>query len=282
MDRIENVKFISEALGLQVANTSNGRAEVVHALEERGIGMNMTTVSRLRGGSTTGSKTVRKLRGTTILQTDNASYKDNLSLEFAQTGIESRTYRIQPQTSDRWLSFYFVEEIARQMRIDVQGARRCVRAMRTDLVFGELTGDVDDRLSALFLDSANKYLTPPNDPGQITKAAQSLSQAWKENTILGFYKALYTQTSGTSIGTWVPYEVEFLKAFYLHRVELGSHLSLFDKLVLQAEISDRPGGEFATIIRQMTGIKYDASVTETYFNVLVYGRPEERKNNINL
>ena len=272
MNRVENINYMSQSLGVSVSEHSTSRAFILKSLKERGIDITPTTISRLRGGSTSGRKSVRRLKGSEILRQGNVTSKDNFYLDIAELGVAIRTY--PDWGGNRLTSVGFTETIAETLGINDQILRRGFRAMRVDLVLEELANPNWDLLS-FFRPVAEEYISAytigPRGP---SKNVVKLDSEWDRKTVGGFYRALYKNlVTPSALRIWPPYEVEVLRGFYRQRISLNSRISFFDRLVIESDLFNVPEGRLESTIRVNTGIKYDPYVTYNHLNVLVNARP---------
>ena len=170
-----------------------------------------------------------------------------------------------------------MEDIAKALGQDPQVVRRCIRAMRTDMVLVQ-AGSPDVALLRQFSDTAQDYInanrrTPPS---MRSAAVTALDQVWDHASIENFYRNMYAVSGGRAIGTWTPYEMEVLSLFHRQQDAQGNNLTPFDRLVLNSYTKGVPASQIVGEVVGSTGIEIDKGVIEQHRNVLVFGRPVYR------
>lgn len=274
---MDNRPEIETKLGVPLGEKGSNRKTIVKTFREKGLsGLNPTSVSRLKAGMISGEKTDWRLDASRVLEEDNASLKNPFYGQITESGLDQRRFNTAPQRSHVLKSDHFVEDIAKAIGQDPQVIRRCIRAMRVDLVLAQ--NPSNPNLLRSFTDIAEGYLDANRKipPSLRSPAITSLGENWDHLTIENFYRNIYTVAGGRAIGTWTPYEMEALSLFYGQQVTVGNHLTLFDRSVLDSYIKGLPASQIVSDVAGSTGIEIYAGVIEQHRNVLVYGRPTYR------
>lgn len=274
---MDNRPEIEIKLGVPLGEKGSDRKSVVETFREKGLsGLNPTSVSRLKAGMISGERTNWRLDSSRVLEEDNASLKNPFYEQITQAGMQDRRFNAAPQRSHILKSDHFVEDIANAIGQDPQVIRRCIRAMRVDLVLAQSPSDPN--LLRSFTDIAEDYLDANRKipPSLRSPAVTALGENWDHSTIEDFYRNIYTVAGGRAIGTWTPYEMEALFLFYGQKVEAGNHLTTFDRLILDSYIKGLPASQIVSDVAGSTGINIDEDVVEQHRNVLTVGRPTYR------
>lgn len=267
--------------GIPLGRRRGPIAPVIKALKEHGFTTErFGTVSELRYEVSSGVLIANSIHCSSRFSANDASKKDDLYLKVAKAGVLLR----ENQKGSRkhcLSSHHFTENIAKHMvsadyRVDANLVHNAIRAMRMELVLE--SGNVDSNLKKSFLDLATKFVvdfkfkddheTPQQYPLNL---AVILDNKWLR-TIPDFYNILHSQPGRTTIGSWTPYEVDFLQEFYQDRIISRRGLSHFDQLVLKSYLD----GEFTTClaerVRKETGLIIYQKDLALHRNALVYGR----------
>lgn len=271
---MDNRTEIETKLGIPLGNKGSDRKSIVGTFREKGLyGLNPTSVSRLKAGMISGERTDWRLDASRILEEDNASLKNQFYGQITEAGLEQRRLNTTPQRSHVLKSDHFVEDIAKAIDQDPQVIRRCIRAMRVELVLAQ--NPSDPNLLRDFNDIAEGYLDANRKipPSLRSPAVTALGENWDHSTIEDFYSNIYAVASGRAIGTWTPYEMEILSFFYRQQAEAGNHLTAFDHSVLDSYTKGLPASQIVSDVAGSTGIKIDEGVVEQHRNVLTVGRP---------
>lgn len=275
---MDNRPEIETKLGIPLGEKGSDRKSVIETFREKGLsGLNPTSVSRLKAGMISGERTDWRLDASKVLEENSASLKNQFYGQITEAGLEQRRFNTAPQRSHVLKSDHFVEDIAKAIGQDPQVIRRCIRAMRVDLV---LTQSPDPNLLRSFTDIAEGYLDANRKipPSLRSLAVIALGKNWDHSTIEDFYRNIYLVAGGRAIGTWTPYEMEALSLFYRQQAGVGNHLTAFDHSVLDSYIKGLPASQIVSDVAGSTGIEIDKGVIEQHRNVLVYGRPAYRPN----
>lgn len=274
---MDNRPEIETKLGIPLGEKGSDRKSIVRTFREKGLsGLNPTSVSRLKAGMISGERTDWRLDASRVLEEDNTSLKSQFYGQITRSGLEQRRFNAAPQRSHVLKSDHFVEDIAKAIGQDPQVIRRCIRAMRVDLVLTQSPSDPN--LLRSFTGIAEGYLDANRKipPSLRSSAVTALGENWDHQTVEDFYKNIYAVASGRAIGTWTPYETGALSLFYGQQVAAGNHLTPFDHSVLGAYIKGLPASQIVSDVAGLTGIEIDEGVIEQHRNVLVYGRPAYR------
>lgn len=278
---VDNRPEIEIKLGVPLGEKGSNRRSVVETFREKGLSkLNPTSVSRLKAGVISGEKTDWRLDASKVLEEDNAGLKNPFYEQITQVGLQERRFNTAPQRAHVLKSDHFVEDIAKVLEQDPQVVRRCIRAMRADMVLTQADSP-DTALLRQFSDIAESYIDANRriPPSMRSPVVEALDEAWDHSTVESFYSSLYRVMNERGIGTWTPYEMETLSRFYRQQVAVGNHLTPFDRLVLDSYTRGVPAIQIVGEINKTTGIEIDEKVIEQHRNVLVYGRPVYRPTN---
>lgn len=214
------------------------------------------------------------LQALNLALTEGSSKKDKLYREIASEAVRIRVYG-RGHYSSRYFSDHYTEEVAEGLKLDSNDVRRCMRAMRIDLVYGDRMGVT---FTQFFVGVASEYFhdnvgsIPPSKRGA---AVVKLSEIWDFRSPATFYRNMYELIgkSVRSIGGWVPYEMEAMELFYGERIRPKVSPTDFDGKVLRLR-KDTHFRDLITEISQNTGIPVDSNVLLNHRNALVYGNPD--------
>lgn len=276
---MDNRSEIEQKLGVPLGEKGSNRKNIVEAFEKKGLsGLHPTSVSRLKAGMISGERTDWRLDASRVLEEDSASFKNPFYKQITQVGLQERRFNTAPQRSHVLKSDHFVEDIAKAIGQDPQVVRRCIRAMRADMVLTQSSSDPN--LLRSFTGIAEDYLDANRKipPSLRSPAVTALGDNWDHSAIENFYRNIYAVAGGRAIGTWTPYEMEALSLFYGQQVAAGNHLTSLDRSVLDSYIKGLAASQIVSDVAGSTGIEIDAGVIEQHRNVLVYGRPAYRPN----
>lgn len=271
---MDNRPEIETKLGIPLGEKGSDRKSIVETFRGKGLsGLKPTSVSRLKAGTISGERTDWRLDASKVLEEDNASLKNQFYGQITEVGLDQRRFNAAPQRSHVLKSDHFVEDIAKAIGQDPQVIRRCIRAMRVDLVLAQIPSDPN--LFRSFTDIAEGYLDANRKipPSLRSSAVTALGENWDHSTIEDFYRNIYAVAGGRAIGTWTPYEMEVLSLFYRQQAETGNHLTAFDRSVLDSYIKGLPASQIVSDVAGSTGIEIDEGVVEQHRNVLTVGRP---------
>lgn len=270
---MDNRPEIETKLGIPLGEKGSDRKSIVRTFREKGLsGLNPTSVSRLKAGMISGERTDWRLDASKVLEEDNASLKNQFYGQITEAGLEQRRFNTAPQRSHVLKSDHFVEDIANAIGQDPQVIRRCIRAMRVDLVLTQTPSDPN--LPRSFIDIGEGYLDANRKipPSLRSPVVTALGENWNHSTIEDFYRNIYAVAGVRAIGTWTPYEMEILSLFYRQQAAVN-HLTAFDRSVLDSYIKGLPASQIVSDVAGSTGIKIDEGVVEQHRNVLTVGRP---------
>lgn len=273
--KMDNRSEIEQKLGIPLGENRGNRKSVVEAFKRKGLSrLNPTSVSRLKAGMISGERIDWRLDASRVLEEDNANLKNPFYEQITQVGLQERIFNTASQRAHVLKSNYFVEDIAKAMRQDPQVVRRCIRAMRVDMVLTQADSP-DAALLRQFSDIAEGYIDANRriPPSLRSAATAALDRSWDHSTIENFYRNIYAVSGGRAIGTWTPYEMEVIGLFYRQRVTEDNHLTPFDRLVLDSYTKGLPASQIVGEVTGSTGIELDEGVVEQHRNVLTFGRP---------
>lgn len=281
---MDNRLEIEAKLGVPLGEKKADRKSVIGAFREKGLArLNPTSVSRLKAGMISGERTDWRLDASRVLEEDNAGLKNQFYGQITEVGLAQRSFNTAPRRSHVLKSDHFVKDIAKAIGQDPQVIRRCIRAMRADLVLTQrealLTQIPSNRdLLRNFTDIAEDYIDANSKiPLSLrSSAVTALGEKWNHSTIEDFYRNIYAVAGGRAIGTWTPYEMEVLDLFNRQQMAAGNHLTAFDRLVLDSYVKGFPANQIVSNVAGSTGIEIDEGVIEQHRNVLTIGRPAYR------
>lgn len=255
-----------------VGEIGEPRANAISALAKYGISVAPSTISDIRSKKhkpefVDGNEIATRLGLALFRETGSATAKLINYSAIGQAGVDLR----KPQkTSPHRFSFEGLpQNIAKHLDITRVELGRLQRAIRLDICFGE-TMEHDQIKNSMFFAAVDKYVTAYTRPGnaRINERVKAIGRRLGSLTIEDFYRSLYTETSGAGIGTWLPYEVEFVGDFYHMLLAEGqSKLSDFDKFTLEARIKGETT-EYAYSLRRRTGILADKDIICAHVSIL--------------
>lgn len=267
---------ILEISGVPVGRKGESRLPFVSLFENIGVPVDPVTVSRFRMGDTSGVRTADRLNCARVLEENSAERKNRFFLILATYGLRERQHNVRRDQA-RFNSWGYTERLAQALDERPQVVRRCIRAMRADLVCESLSSP-DPDLVKLFCGVAEDYLTdfPHTALHLRPRVIQLVEQGWDHKTALSFYQKLYQCSGARNIGPWTPYEMEVLQQFYAWRFRQENVLTSLDKAVLSWQTQGRRVSGLVEGLIKQTGIPIDDEVIYNHRNLLVYGRPTPR------
>lgn len=255
--------------GISVGEKLTPRAPIVSAISALGVKVSRDSVSNWRTGRASGQRVVYKINAAKVLQEDDGLNKDYTYLSLARASVKARRsgggFREHVFSSAN-----FTEDVAKSINMASQQARKAIRAIRAEIVFGG--NEFDDNHQQIFQGVVDQFIDdfsklPTSSVPPFVRALES----WV-GTIPTFYEMLY-QRGPQTIGIWTPYEAAFTRFFYQNRIALGSSLSSFDRDVLIGFKNGDLESKLVEEVRYSTGIKIDPDVIEAHRNFLIYGKP---------
>lgn len=259
-------------VGVDIGEKFDPLKGVLATLAEKGAEINPRTLSRIRGGFTSGDKTATKLLLGEVLRGESAGLKDQLFLSIAQTGVELR----KPQTPyhpERYLSDGFTTAISENLKLRDQDVRSCLRSMRAELVLDSLEKP-NSSLRLLFVETAENYLdaymNPPSTRGADFK--KEVYETWDRNSIKDYYQMMYKVRRSRLIGSWTPFEVEVQALFYSQRVESGQPSTL-DRMIGDEYSPFSPNPELVDSVRERSATDFNEDALVAHVNALIFGLP---------
>lgn len=210
-----------------------------------------------------------------VLKSGDDSRKNGLFLEIARVGLELRqTQKAEPQ---RFTSEGFTRNVAESLGITNEHLLSLLRSFRAEIVLAE-EKKYDPAFTGIFCETAEDFLntmTTPSD-SRTSKPLLELNARWDHCTIGDFNRIFASAKSKNTRGTWPPYELETVKAFYERRdVQrfFADHyqLSPLDRLILTETLDLTPERDIAKMITRETGLPYSHLMVTDHKNALVYG-----------
>lgn len=262
--------------GTPIGNLGEPRRPIVERIiKEHQVTVEPRSIVDWRAGRSKPSVTTDRARASRLLKADSALYKDCAYLVIARAGVRQRRVKSgSPPDSPEQIfsSNNFVEDMARDVKLDPKLVRRAIRAMRVEIVYGQR--QLTEGHNQIFIRLGETYLQHHlNTSAQVhPEKYKSLENSWNR-TIPHFYKLLYGEGGGRFLGGWTPYEVAFLSFFYQDRIAKGSTLSPLDILVLH---SYREGKNLTNLVKEVrgqSGIAVDRFPLTEHRNFLIYGKP---------
>lgn len=258
-------------LGVPLGEKGSNRKKIVEAFTGEGLPVRPTSVSRIKAEMISGKRTLWKLEALEVLKKDNAGLKNLFYEQITQVGLGQRRDKTAPGKPYVFGSDHFVEDIAKAIGQDPQVIRRCIRAMRTDMVLAQSDRVLPSQFCAIAEDYIEANFAIP--PSLRSPSVTSLNRKWDHLTIEDFYSQFYAIAGKRAIGAWTPYEMEVFALFYKQQAAAENHLTPFDRSVLKPYIKGLPTSQIVRAVIWLTGIKIDVNVIEQHRNVLTVGRP---------
>ncbi|HBQ50900.1 hypothetical protein A3B42_02925 [Candidatus Daviesbacteria bacterium RIFCSPLOWO2_01_FULL_38_10] len=273
---MSNTEGVLGILGVDIGEKYSSRERVVAALQAQGVGIHPTTVSRLRTGGTNGVIIEDRLNCAKVLEEDSARAKNNFFLVLTAFGLAERTRGMQ-RDKHRFNSAGYTELVSIALGRTPQVVRRCIRAMRSDLVYESLCSP-DINLIQIFCGAVDTYLTDfPNIASSLRpRTIIAIDSGWDHQNMVDFYRNLYQHSGKRNIGLWTSYEMKVLHDFYAGRIDTSEHLTHLDREILESHVAGERPDALIGRIKEQTGIPVDSGVIIQHRNLLVYGRPTPR------
>ena len=237
-------------------------------------------ITRLRSGATQPAQTVYRLACVDTLRANDASLKTQYCLHVLSVACEHRQPSREPPR------IYACHGLTRAMEAALGCTHQelcfVLRTMRADLALWS-TRTWDDHLAAEFREAASLFLRIHGHRNWrvLHTVNDVVNAAWDQQTIHGFYVALYALAGSLTRASWLPYELDLLRSFYLRRSlylrqhELGDPLTPLDRQVLASAANHKPtAGELERMVRAQVGVEYDESCVTTHRHLLVTGSPK--------
>lgn len=257
--------------GVSIGDKGDELPGYLGELAKRGVSLYPETLSRIRGGFISGSLTTQQLLLHQAKAAENIGLKTGLYLDILSIGLENRSH--QTLYPGRYLSNGFTQAIAEQLEFSEGNIRGILRAMRADLVLycgdnhqPELVGHFVLRAEDYLL----AYAIPPSTKGADGKV--DMLNNWERDSVLDFYKRLYSLAARRAIGTWVPYEIEVFSHFYQLQQD-GGWLTPLDRLVFEGYVANSTNNGLIASIREKTATDFNSDSLIAYANALSFGKP---------
>lgn len=252
-----------------IGGSGQSRAAATAAFADRGISVALSTIPqyrrrRLPWDGNRGA--IARLDYSLFKEKGDPTAKIEHYFTIGQTGVELRSpQKIRPH---RLSSFGLTESIAEQLGLTTAELSSRLRAIRVDICSSEAM-EPDQRVGSMFLDVVEKYVNAYTKPANadINERVKAISAKWDGSTIGDFYRTLYEKTSGPGIGTWVPYELGFIRDCYQILGEGQPRLSPFDRFSLEAMIKGK-AVKYAADLRGWIGILVAKNVIYSHVGVL--------------
>ncbi len=263
--------FVRELISTIYGNDGSSPIEAAKLIRDKGVVVSPATVEEIRFGEE-GYNIRRRVECAGVLASDDASKKNALYRQIASQGVDIR----QPQetVTHRFDSYGFTEGLAEAVSLPLEFLRKLLMVMRMELSYTDKT-EPDEETRSFFIDAAGQFLNAYTIPLSRTSLFHpSIKAAWDGATIEGFYQVLYSQRrNGTSLGTLVPYEMEAMDFFYKRQIQRGSHLTNFDRLLLNFKATSGHDADVNKKIGEEIGIRCEKFHTWIHLNALLYGAP---------
>ncbi|MCR4305847.1 MAG: hypothetical protein NUV73_02060 [Candidatus Daviesbacteria bacterium] len=273
--------MIARVVELAGAKRSS-RADAMIRFREAGVTFSKESLTQIRAQKPhAGSHIARWLTEARLIGADDSSKKNQYYLEVIEAGQSLRTHQHNAYHPNAFKSDGFTEAIAGEIRVKPFALDRGIRAMRVDMVCEDIFTD-QSGTNQVLIDAAGRFFQDYLNcsSSYVSEPKKRLNGLWVGSdfqTTVIFYKLLYSMIrSRRSIGTWVPYELDVMHAFYSMQREKGDKLTLFDLLTLRGEISGRSFDALSGAIKHITQIPCDRNILMTHRNVLLKGSFETK------
>ncbi len=271
-----NAESVLGILGVDIGAKGEPREKGMAALRTKGVVVHPATVSRLRMGDTNGVIIEDRINCAKVLEGNSARAKNRFFLVLTVFGLTERTRGTQ-KDKDRFDSAGYTKQVAIALGQNPQVVRRCIRAMRSDLVYESLFSP-DANLIQGFCGAVDMYLTDfPNIVLSLRpRTIIAIESGWDRQTMVDFYRNLYQHSGRRNIGLWTPYEMRVLHDIYAGRINTSEHLTHLDREILESHVAGERPDALIRRIKDQTEIPVDSGVIIQHRNLLVYGRPTPR------
>lgn len=249
-----------------VGKTGDSKAPVFETFRNLGVKIDKNTISDLRNGETSGAQIARRIEAQAIVRSDNVQSKDLFFLEYGAIGITKRKILTNGKARRfgiKGLRKKIAEEL--DLKEDLLGS--LVKAERINLFYTP-----EEELGASFPNdfrqAVNLFIKDASKFG-FQDEINEIKRKWKRNkTVKGFYMNLLNLPSEIS-ARWGPYEIKPLWTHALNRIKRGSHLTPFDKMVLQGVNGDTSDEAVLKKIQGDIGITIQRQVINNYRSLLM-------------
>jgi len=186
----------------------------------------------------------------------------------------------QGQTSDPSLisSTGFSKSIAETLDIPEQILRQIIRTLRIEIILQFNDGLVNEASKEQFFiymkkhveDYYYKRFPSLQSPFYTNKdLRQAIEEAIDNRNITQFYKLIYsTSPAGPSLGTLLPYEIEFFRT-YNGDLTTFQPRSRLENLLLQYRLEERTLDDLARNLTSQTGLPLDETVLDYYIEMML-------------
>lgn len=270
------IEAIEGMAGVPIGKMGDPRQPILKGLEDNSLPTpNPNWVWKARAGRTEGTRFFNTLNQA-VFTGQSSGKKDVLYHRVADKAVSLRTNGDGVYAGRYAVEGYFAE-VSGNLRFSLNSLKRCIRAMRVDLVYG-YKPDKGEEFSSVFQEVVEDFITGNTEaipPSLRPKLAVELDEKWDRQSPVTFYRTLYQLLSPGSraIAIWIPYEVKVQQHRYHSRIIAGSTpLTPFDEGV--AGLKNRAEmGDFAKKVTQETGIFLEPHVVNTHRNALLYSHP---------
>lgn len=165
----------------------------------------------------------------------------------------------------------FTNRIAKARNQDVHVVRRCISTMRTEFIIA--TNDVYNSKSRIELTGRAGDFIDDHLERDTKGAYKLLDESWIDRlSVASFYAALFSRDQGQLIGAWFFEEIPIFLRYYRERIQAGSELDRFSRLLLE-DFRDGLEHEYTiSKIQAETGhTTFDRTLIPIHRNLLAYG-----------
>jgi hypothetical protein len=263
--------------GMDVGRLGETTEMLRSELAKRGVAVSQRTIRRWRHGTPTRGM-ARRSAAADLLDTTDVSRKTECYLQLANIGANRRSH--PADEGYVWRSNGFTAMLAQELGCSEAVIRRCLHAMRADVLLWILEYQ-DLKTLWMFDNEAWSYLYIWLDchrRSHLGDAVFLLEQAWRADRVLGFYRQLYDLPGQKGVPGWVPYELWSMRRFYEQQVKDGCPLTPFDQMVLDEMVDPQSRDvEFQALVQERTGVVLTQHSLACHRNVLLYGTPVSRR-----
>ena len=261
-------------IDLDIGMPGDPHEPVKKAFARRGVRISDGLITRLRSGEIGRTHTAYRLACVDRLRTNDAALKTDYCLRVLSAGREHRRPSREPPRV--YACFGLTRAIEAALGCTHLELSYLLRAMRADLAVWS-THTWDDQLIAEFRAAASLFLRVHGHRSWrvLHHRNDLVNAAWDKHTIHGFYFALYHVAGSLTRASWLPYELDLLRSFYVRQHELGDPLTPLDRQVLAGALNPRPTASvLCQMVQAHVGVDYDESCLTTHRHLLVTGSPK--------
>ena len=247
---------------------------VREAFGRRGVRISDGLITRLRSGTSRPAGTEYRLACGDRLWANDAWLKTQYCLRVLSVGRERR--QPSPEPPRVYTCIGLTRAMGAALGCTHLELSYVLRTMRADLALSSARTR-DDQLVAEFRETASLFLRVhgPHRWREMHGVNDLVDAAWDQQTIHGFYVALYAIAGSLTRASWLPYELDLLRNFYLRQHQLGDPLTPLDREALASAANRKPTRvELSGMVRAHVGVEYDESCVTTHRHLLVTGSPK--------